>query len=64
MSVGASAVTVKMLIHGRLILMEGGTEKTYVSSGGKAWDAEQLGSVMATEIFGTRHRGMRFDPSP
>jgi NAD(P)-dependent dehydrogenase (short-subunit alcohol dehydrogenase family) len=51
------------VIHDRLILMAGWTEKAYVSSGGKAWDAEQLGSVMATELFGTRHQGMRFNQS-
>jgi len=48
------------VIHDRLILMEGWTEKVSVSSGGKAWDAEELRNIMATELFRTRHPGMRF----
>jgi NAD(P)-dependent dehydrogenase (short-subunit alcohol dehydrogenase family) len=51
------------VIHDRIIWMQGWTEKKWVSSGGKAWDAEQLASIMATEIFGSRHPGMRFEPS-
>ena len=51
------------VIHDRIILMQGWTEKRWVSSGNKPWDAEQLGMIMATEIFGTRHPGMRFDAS-
>ncbi|HXY93930.1 MAG TPA: SDR family NAD(P)-dependent oxidoreductase [Acidimicrobiia bacterium] len=51
------------VVHDRLILMEGWTEKVAISSGGTAWDAEQLPSVMATELFGTRHGGMRFRSS-
>ncbi len=49
------------VVHDRLILMQGWTEKRSVSCDGKAWDAEQLASIMATEIFGSRHPGMRFD---
>jgi NAD(P)-dependent dehydrogenase (short-subunit alcohol dehydrogenase family) len=49
------------VVHDRLMLMQGWTEKKWVSSDGKAWDAEQLPSIMATEIFGSRHPGMRFD---
>lgn len=30
-----------------------------VSSGGKRWDAEKLGSILATDIFGTRAAGLR-----
>jgi NAD(P)-dependent dehydrogenase (short-subunit alcohol dehydrogenase family) len=52
------------VIHDRLILMRGWTEKKSVSSDGKAWDAEQLASIMATEIFGSRHPGMRFEATP
>ena len=51
------------VIHDRLILMQGWTEKKWVSSEDKAWDAEQLGSIMATEIFRSRHPGMRFEAS-
>jgi NAD(P)-dependent dehydrogenase (short-subunit alcohol dehydrogenase family) len=51
------------VVHDRLILMQGWTEKVTVSSGGKAWDAEALPAIMATEVFGTRHAGMRFNPS-
>ena len=49
------------VIHDTIFLMQGWTEKKSVSSGGKAWDAEQLASIMATEIFGSRHPGMRFE---
>jgi NAD(P)-dependent dehydrogenase (short-subunit alcohol dehydrogenase family) len=49
------------VIHDRLILMQGWTEKRWVSCGDKAWNAEELGSIMATEIFGSRHPGMRFE---
>jgi len=51
------------VIHDRLILMQGWTEKKWVSSGDNAWNAEELASIMATEIFATRHPGMRFEPS-
>ncbi|GAA4667264.1 SDR family NAD(P)-dependent oxidoreductase [Gordonia humi] len=30
-----------------------------VSSGGKRWDAEKLGAVMGTDVFGTRAPGLR-----
>ena len=49
------------VIHDKLFLMQGWTEKKSISSGGKPWDAEQLGSIMATEVFGSRHPGMRFE---
>jgi NAD(P)-dependent dehydrogenase (short-subunit alcohol dehydrogenase family) len=48
------------VIHDRMMVMDGWSEGPTVSSEGKAWDAEQLGAVMATEIFHTRHPGMRF----
>jgi hypothetical protein len=51
------------VIHDRIILMRGWTERKSVSSGNKAWNAEDLASTMATEIFGSRHPGMRFDAS-
>jgi NAD(P)-dependent dehydrogenase (short-subunit alcohol dehydrogenase family) len=51
------------VVHDRIILMQGWTEKKSISSGDKAWNAEELASLMATEIFGSRHPGMRFDPS-
>lgn len=49
------------VIHDRIIWMQGWTERKSFASGNKPWDAEQLGTIMATEIFGTRHWGMRFD---
>jgi NAD(P)-dependent dehydrogenase (short-subunit alcohol dehydrogenase family) len=49
------------VIHDKLFLMQGWTEKKSISSGGKPWDAEQLSSIMATELFGSRHPGMRFE---
>ena len=47
-------------IDDQIILMEGWREKKVVCANEKRWDADQLGAVMATEIFGTRHPGMRF----
>jgi NAD(P)-dependent dehydrogenase (short-subunit alcohol dehydrogenase family) len=42
-----------------LSLMQGWTRRVTISSGGKRWDAGQLGRVMATEIFQTRAPGLR-----
>ena len=39
-----------------------GTSGSSSSCGGKPWDADKLGMIMATEIFETRHRGMEFGP--
>ena len=50
-------------IDDRIILMRGWTEQRVASSGGKRWDAETLGTVIATELFGTRAPGMRFSAS-
>jgi len=47
-------------IEDRVIWMQGWKERKVVSAGGKKWDATELGAVMATEIFETRHPGMRF----
>jgi hypothetical protein len=40
-------------------LMQGWTRKVTVSSGGKRWDATKLGTVIATDIFGSRAPGLR-----
>jgi NAD(P)-dependent dehydrogenase (short-subunit alcohol dehydrogenase family) len=47
-------------IEDRIIWMQGWKERRVISAGGKKWDATDLGAVMATEIFETRHPGMRF----
>ena len=47
-------------IEDRIIWMQGWKERKAISAGGKKWDAESLGTVMSTEIFETRHPGMRF----
>ena len=47
-------------IEDRIIWMRGWKERKAVSAGGNRWDATKLGSIMATEIFETRHPGMRF----
>ncbi len=47
-------------IEDRIIWMQGWKERRVVSAGGKRWDAAELGSVMATEIFETRAAGIRF----
>jgi hypothetical protein len=50
------------VIHDKLIWMGGWYERKDVSCEGKPWDAEKLGTIMATEVFETRHRGMIFGP--
>ncbi len=40
----------------RIVLMEGWTEAGEVEASGR-WDAETLGTVLAEEVFGTRHLG-------
>jgi NAD(P)-dependent dehydrogenase (short-subunit alcohol dehydrogenase family) len=50
------------VIHDRIIWMQGWSERRAISCDGKPWDAETLGTLMATEIFETRHRGMDFRP--
>jgi NAD(P)-dependent dehydrogenase (short-subunit alcohol dehydrogenase family) len=47
-------------IEDRIIWMQGWKERKAISAGGKKWDAKSLGTVMSTEIFETRHPGMRF----
>lgn len=47
-------------IEDRIIWMQGWKERKVISAGGKKWDAADLGSIMATEVFETRHPGMRF----
>ena len=36
------------------------SKSVLTAAGGKRWDATKLDDVMATEIFETRHPGMRF----
>jgi NAD(P)-dependent dehydrogenase (short-subunit alcohol dehydrogenase family) len=47
-------------IEDRIIWMQGWKERKVISAGGKKWDATDLGSILATEMFETRHPGMRF----
>ena len=47
-------------IEDRIVWMQGWKERKAVCAGGKKWDAQALGAVLATEIFETRHPGMRF----
>jgi NAD(P)-dependent dehydrogenase (short-subunit alcohol dehydrogenase family) len=47
-------------IEDRIIWMQGWKERKAISAGGKKWDAKSLGTAMSTEIFETRHPGMRF----
>jgi NAD(P)-dependent dehydrogenase (short-subunit alcohol dehydrogenase family) len=47
-------------IEDRIIWMQGWKERRAVSAGGKRWDTKSLGTIMSTEIFETRHPGMRF----
>ena len=47
-------------IEDRIIWMQGWKERKVISACGKRWDATDLGSILATELFETRHPGMRF----
>jgi NAD(P)-dependent dehydrogenase (short-subunit alcohol dehydrogenase family) len=47
-------------IEDRIIWMQGWKERKAISANGSKWDATDLGSVIATELFETRHPGMRF----
>ena len=42
-----------------LQLLKGWHPVAAVSSGQKRWEAETLGAIMATDIFGTRNTGLR-----
>ncbi|MHB8466642.1 MAG: SDR family NAD(P)-dependent oxidoreductase [Acidimicrobiales bacterium] len=42
-----------------IYLMRGWTEERIVSNGGQRWDATKLGTIMATDVFGTRAPGLR-----
>ncbi|HEX3705876.1 MAG TPA: SDR family NAD(P)-dependent oxidoreductase [Mycobacteriales bacterium] len=43
----------------RIILMNGWTEERIVRNAGKRWDATQLGTLLATDLFKTRAGGLR-----
>jgi NAD(P)-dependent dehydrogenase (short-subunit alcohol dehydrogenase family) len=43
----------------KIYLMGGWTEERTISNGGKRWDAEKLGALFATDLFGTRAPGLR-----
>ena len=47
------------VIGDKIFLMRGWHEAATVASGEKRWDAEKLGMIMATDIFGTRAPGIR-----
>jgi NAD(P)-dependent dehydrogenase (short-subunit alcohol dehydrogenase family) len=47
------------VIHDKIYLMKGWTEAAVVASGEKRWDATTLGTVFATDVFGTRAPGLR-----
>jgi len=47
------------VIRDKIYLMRGWTEAVEVSSGERRWDATKLGTVFATDIFGTRAPGLR-----
>jgi len=46
-------------VHDRIFWMEGWTEKEFVASGEKRWDATKLGQILATDLFKTRAPGLR-----
>jgi NAD(P)-dependent dehydrogenase (short-subunit alcohol dehydrogenase family) len=43
-----------------IIWMRGWTDGPTVSNGGKRWDAATLGTVLNTDVFGTRAPGLRY----
>ncbi len=43
-----------------VVWMQGWSEGAKVSNGGKRWDAEKLGQVLATDVFKTRAPGLRY----
>jgi len=43
-----------------IVWMQGWSEGPTVSNGGKRWDAATLGTVLATDLFGTRAPGLRY----
>jgi NAD(P)-dependent dehydrogenase (short-subunit alcohol dehydrogenase family) len=43
-----------------IIWMRGWTDGPRVSNGGKRWDATTLGTVLNTDVFGTRSPGLRY----
>ena len=43
-----------------IILMQGWTNGSTLSNGGKRWDATKLGNQLATDIFHTRAPGLRY----
>jgi NAD(P)-dependent dehydrogenase (short-subunit alcohol dehydrogenase family) len=43
-----------------IVWMEGWREGVTISNGGKRWDAEKLGQLLATDVFKTRAPGLRF----
>jgi NAD(P)-dependent dehydrogenase (short-subunit alcohol dehydrogenase family) len=44
----------------RIVWMQGWTDGPSISNGGKRWDAATLGSLLATDVFGTRAPGLRY----
>jgi NAD(P)-dependent dehydrogenase (short-subunit alcohol dehydrogenase family) len=43
-----------------IVLMKGWSEGASVNNGGKRWSADQLGTQLATDVFGTRAPGLRY----
>jgi NAD(P)-dependent dehydrogenase (short-subunit alcohol dehydrogenase family) len=43
-----------------IVWMDGWREGVSISNGGKRWDAEKLGPLLATDVFKTRAPGLRF----
>jgi NAD(P)-dependent dehydrogenase (short-subunit alcohol dehydrogenase family) len=43
-----------------IVWMEGWSEGAKVSNGGKRWNAETLGQILATDLFKTRTPGLRY----
>jgi NAD(P)-dependent dehydrogenase (short-subunit alcohol dehydrogenase family) len=50
------------VVRDRLSWLKGWHDTTGVSAGGKRWKAEEIGRVVATDLFGVRAPGLRLDP--
>jgi NAD(P)-dependent dehydrogenase (short-subunit alcohol dehydrogenase family) len=47
------------VLHDKIYYMKGWHEAATLSSGEKRWDAERLGALIATDVFGSRAPGVR-----
>jgi hypothetical protein len=44
----------------KIVWMRGWSDGPTIANGGKRWDAATLGTLLATDVFGTRAPGLRY----